>query len=353
MDKRIHESRSDRTGFTLIELLCCIGIIAILVALLLPAIQSAREASRRAQCTNNLKQIALAAMSYHDRSATFPIGIPLKPDFMFGFRYVEDQSTFVSMLGELEQAALYNAYNFRRSIFSEANSTVCGAGLATLWCPSDGRIAGKRSNFGPYLTNPKLIVAYSSYVGSAGTWHPEMREYCEVYAPHYMTSCPAYAAIQNGMNGIYHFSALSIAAITDGTSNTFLYSEKANGLFAAADSPHYNWWGDSIGGDTLFTTLYPLNAFRKIPGGAAEDPNAWIDSPSSFHPGGASFAFADGSVHFIKDSIQTWPYNPNTGYPVGVTNNNGVMVVAAGTQIGVYQKLSTRSGNEMVTSDQY
>src|SRR5271167_1322655 len=118
--------RSVRHGFTLIELLVVIAIIAVLIALLLPAVQAAREAARRAQCVNNLKQIALAAMNYHDQVGAFPIGSPLKPDkYLYGGpTMIEDQSTFVSMLSQFEQNATYNAMNFSRSIYSGANSTV-------------------------------------------------------------------------------------------------------------------------------------------------------------------------------------------------------------------------------------
>jgi prepilin-type N-terminal cleavage/methylation domain-containing protein/prepilin-type processing-associated H-X9-DG protein len=344
-------------GFTLIELLVVIAIIAVLIALLLPAVQAAREAARRAQCTNNLKQLALSAMNYHDQVGTFPIGIPMKGDPDFGWSLAPEQSTFVSMLSQFDQTPLYNAMNFSRSIYSGPNSTVYATGLTTLWCPSDGQIIGKRSSFGVYVDNPNLTVAYTSYRGSTGTWNPYLYQYCgwvtPVVYPKSMSTCPVYQPIESSLSGAFHYVPSNIAQLTDGTSNTILYGEGANGVFTATDSLCYNWWGDSVSSDTLFSTLYPINAWKKVPRVSEEYTDAWVDSSSSFHPGGANFAFADGSVHFLKDSIQSWPFNPATGFPTGVTDTGGVFTLAPGTQIGVYQKLSTRNGGEVVSSDSY
>jgi prepilin-type N-terminal cleavage/methylation domain-containing protein/prepilin-type processing-associated H-X9-DG protein len=362
---RLIPHRVTGRGFTLIELLVVIAIIAILIALLLPAVQSVREAARRTQCVNNLKQIALAAQNYHDINGTFPIGAPMKPDPMVLRPYwIEDQSTFVSMLGFSDQQALYNAMNFSRSVFSAPNRTVYATGLSTLWCPSDGQISGKRMSFGPYFDNPDLTVAYTSYGGCTGTWYPEVLDYgdCWVAYPNPLTSSAHFVSINNNMNGVFRYcTPSSIAMIGDGTSNTFLYSEKANGAFStkdpvrgnASDSACFSWWGDSVSGDTLFTTLYPINAFRKVPLFKDEYDISWVEGASSYHPGGANFAFADGSVHFIKDSISSWPYQPATGYPLGVTDNRGVYTLAPGTRMGVYQKLSTCAIGEVISSEQY
>jgi prepilin-type N-terminal cleavage/methylation domain-containing protein/prepilin-type processing-associated H-X9-DG protein len=359
-----------RRAFTLIELLAVIAIIAILIGLLLPAVQAAREAARRAQCANNLKQIALAALNYESANGSLPIGSPMKADFAVYITvlgnnyYVEDQSTFVSMLGQLEQQPLLNAMNFSRSIYSAANSTIHATGVFTLWCPSDGQIIGKQRSSGAYGDNPNLTSAFTSYAGCTGTWWPEMLNYCTVVYPASMSTCASYANIMSTLNGIYIYNQpTTLAMISDGTSNTILYGEHANGRLTQMDSRCFGWWGDALTFDTLFSTLYPINPFDKISNGVGGkvgegsdglgDP--WADAASSFHPGGVNFAFSDGSVHFLKESISSWVYNPATGYPTGVTFNNstGIYSVVLGTQLGVYQKLSTRLGDEVTSSDSY
>jgi prepilin-type processing-associated H-X9-DG protein len=292
----------------------------------------------------------------------------MQPDSMFGWLWVEDTCTFVAMLGQFDQQPLFNSMNFSRSIYSGVNSTVYATGLTSLWCPSDGQIIGKRSSFGVYYDNPNLTVAYTSYSCCAGTWYPEILFYCQAGGPYGgvatiypapMSSCPSYQAIVNNMNGIFRYStAQTIASITDGTSNTMLYGEKANGLFGTTstglnESLCFNWWADSVSGDTIFTTLYPINAYKKVPNIADEYDWSWVEGASSFHPGGANFAFADGSVRFIKDSVSSWQYNGATGYPIGVTDNHPVYTLAPGTQLGVYQQLSTRAMGEVVSSDSY
>ncbi len=355
--------RNSTRGFTLIELLVVIAIIAVLIALLLPAVQAAREAARRAQCTNNLKQIALAAQNYHSSIGSFAIGIPIKPDIIYGYAWIEDQSTFVSMLGQFDQQPLYNAMNFSRSIYSGPNSTVYATGLSPLWCPSDGQIAGKRLSFGVYGDNPSLTVAFTSYAACSGTWLPQMYTHCSVVAPQNMSSCALFQPINSTINGVYLFcSSVTIAGITDGTSNTIMYGEHANGRFTTGDSACFNWWGDALSFDTNFSTLYPMNPFNKIANqangssgdGSDGQADPWVDAASSFHPGGANFAFCDGSVRFLKDSISSWAYNPATGLPMSVSYNGaGIYSLLPGATPGVYQKLSTRAGGEVISSDQY
>ena len=337
-----------RRGFTLIELLVVISIIGVLIALLLPAVQAAREAARRAQCTNNLKQLALAAANYHESIGTYPIGSPLMYDPVIGY-IAESQSIFVSMSNFMEQTNVFNAMNFSRSIYVAENLTIYGTGIPGLWCPSDGQISRLVAT-GPSANNPNLLVRFSSYAGCAGTWFPEPLNYGAGYSVDY----PNIRQMFGAYTGIFGYNrATRVADILDGTSNTIIFSERANALFAPQDRNNWGWWADAVESDTIFTTLYPMNPFKKIALVSEEYTDDWVESASSLHPGGANFAFADGSVRFVKESIQTWPTAKGQQYPIGVSDLNGFQILAPGTQLGLYQKLSTRSGGEMIDGGSY
>jgi prepilin-type N-terminal cleavage/methylation domain-containing protein/prepilin-type processing-associated H-X9-DG protein len=353
--------RNPRRGFTLIELLVVIAIIAVLIALLLPAVQAAREAARRAQCVNNLKQLGLAAANYESVYGSYPIGSHFQYDTVFGC-YVESQSCLVDMLGQLEQQPLFNSMNFSRNIYVMANGTIYAAGLSALWCPSDPNIT---RTFNAYIGADQPTgyenVRFTSYAGCAGTWDPEPAYYgAYTTPPNLPQSVAQVATIINAMNGIFMYQNVSkISDVTDGLSNTMIFAERSNSKLntlqsgGQGEADNWFWWADAVESDTLFTTLFPINPENKISYTSDEYTDSYAQSASSNHPGGANFAFADGSVKFLKETINTWAMVSTASLPTGVSDNNGVQVIAAGTQLGVYQKLSTRNRGEMVSADQY
>lgn len=354
----ILRSRHRRGGFTLIELLVVIAIIGVLIALLLPAVQAAREAARRSQCVNNLKQLALAAQNYHDTNGCFPGGsysVFAKP-----YKYPENFSCFVRMLPFMEQSPMYNAVNFNFTSSHYSNLTVAGISINTLQCPSDTNLtptvistATPNASFNEvFPTAPGTwLQQFASYGGNAGTFDFG-----------YNTSFGAAEfTMFNGV--IYNDSTVKIADITDGTSNTFVFGEHSHGMlfkydpiFANSD----NSWQSGRWYDTLIATYYPVNA---NPGGLGltygDTQNYYYPTvATSFHPGGANFAFCDGSVRFIKNSIATWQFDPSTkgphGWlPMGVTYANFTYTINAGTNMGVYQALSTRGFAEIISADSY
>jgi prepilin-type N-terminal cleavage/methylation domain-containing protein/prepilin-type processing-associated H-X9-DG protein len=348
----IRQSRplAGRRGFTLIELLVVISIIGVLIALLLPAVQAAREAARRIACVNNLKQIALAAQNYMNAVGTLPQGMPFQPDANApgqpcpGDCY-NSHSIFVSLLPFMEQQPVFNAVNFNMNISNAQNYTVSATGLKMLWCPSDPKATLPRTlPDGGQLDPGATTMYYTSYAGNAGMWFLWFQQ---DFPP------------QSKMNGLFHIrSAVSFADISDGTSSTIAFSERAHSVLDDNSSLWWHWWVSGNYGDTLFCTLFPINPFRKVneiygDSGDARSA-AYISAASSLHPGGANFAFMDGSVKFLNDTIATWPPDQSTGLPVGVTfNPSGPYSLSSKVSPSVYQALSTRNGGEVISAGSY
>jgi prepilin-type N-terminal cleavage/methylation domain-containing protein/prepilin-type processing-associated H-X9-DG protein len=348
--------RTDRRrGFTLVELLVVIAIIGVLIALLLPAVQMAREAARRIQCTNNLKQLGLALQGYVDSHGVMPLGsFKMSPPGDVGpgaGNHCVDRhegGVFIAVLPFLEQGGLFNAFNSHVHYEAAPNSTVNGTGLGVLWCPSDGRVSRPDSaHFG-------WPVRFCSYMASSGTWNSP-----SVYrGPN--CAIQDFRALLGQANGVmFYYSSVRLADVTDGTSNTFLFGEHAYGKNPAVELPDWGWWFSGNYGDTMFTTMFPMNPHRRVPDVPnpvlyGTDINPSIQAASSYHAGGAHFAFCDGSVRFLKETIDCAPFDAATGLPRGWTlQPSGLYAVLPPGRLGVYQALSTRGAGEVISADSY
>jgi prepilin-type N-terminal cleavage/methylation domain-containing protein/prepilin-type processing-associated H-X9-DG protein len=347
---------SRRLGFTLIELLVVIAIIAVLIALLLPAVQAAREAARRMQCTNNLKQLGLAAMNYESSNGSLPPGsYGATRDYDGSIK--PGVSVFVRVLPFVEGQNTFNAANFAFSLDSSANATVASVGVSTLWCPSDASVSSGTSPLDPLYNMPSTNVLqqyYTSYGGNQGLWDLDI-QYNDDARYGYSG---AYSARKANMNGVIFMSSnVRLSEITDGTSNTIIFGEHCHGRLAASAPPTgYQWWNSSYYTDTLVCTYYSINSDTKSVL-ATNQPDEYFQIVGSYHPGGANVGFCDGSVKFLKDSIQSLPFIFNTstfdnGYFL-YNSTTATYTIAPGTRIGVWQQLSTRNFGEVISSDAY
>jgi len=337
-----------RRGFTLIELLVVIAIIAVLIGLLLPAVQAAREAARRAQCTNNMKQINLALHNYHDFAGSLPTSS--------GFQLRLGWGWLPLILPQIEQTSLYNATNFQDSDECAGVATIRRAGIAAFICPSDGfdNLYTDRTAPGvPCVAQGGTIVPdglpatigtttytgwtgrLSHYVGSYGDGYNAKTT--DVYStqgagalygcggcnstgadPGVPTAdCPAPTVGYGGgpnHRGLFDYlgtsGPVSFASITDGTSNTI-----SLGHLASISRSASGLWTTSTG--TVNGTSLPINFMlqRCIRSGRSSTTNfAYANSYvsrafASMHPGGTNVGFADGSVKFLKETINQRVYN--------------------------------------------
>jgi len=320
-----------KNGFTLVELLVVIAIIGVLIALLLPAVQQAREAARRMSCNNNLKNLVLGLHNHHDTYGQLPHG---------GFDGGSSEESWgwgAYILPFIEQTSLYDRLGVADQTLTDALNDTSGTPspreltqtkLDIFICPSDpgghlmdgGQMNGGTGRHfnGNSSVNSDFRVAKSNYIGVCGMFDVDHRK-------------------NNGL--LFRGSEIRFADIVDGTSNTFLLGERnlycAQGAWVGNRNPG---GGGSQGNDyTHGRITQPLN----------EPDNAThhcVEGFASEHPGGGLFAYADGSVHFISDTID---YNiagidPNDQAadddPPNFNANN----------LGTYQRLGVRDDGQPI-----
>lgn len=344
-------NRYPRSAFTLIETLVAISIVALLIGLLLPALQSARESARRATCINNLKQMTLAVSAYHDINNSFPRGrtFVVEPGYHNPSypctAMLRDRSFHIAILPHLELAPLYDSINSAVSIFERSNHSVYSTVVSVFACPSDVDAGQPRPGFstadGLYRSDPNhpMRITATSYAGVRGS---------NTSTPFPLPDCTIPLDRLADSNGCITDVLVSIAMVTDGTSNTIAIAEKSVSSLRPLPSfrpeepspfEFTGWWFSGDAGDTLVTTFYPPNAYQSYSKAAKQ---SWLESASSLHPGGVNVSMADGSVRFIKGTVQSWRLATD-----GIVDLNPL------PQSGIWQALGTRNGGEAFSNDSF
>lgn len=294
MPRHSHAPATSRRGFTLVELLVVIAIIGVLVGLLLPAVQAAREAARRMQCGNNLKQIGLAMHNY----ATSHGGLPPLRNWGSPTWYEGTVHGWgVKILPFLEQENLYDQYQMESPFFNPASQQVVSQRLTVYECPStptDHLIRG--------LPVPPSYDRDPSLTGAVGDYWAFYGYYDPVQFP----NSPRKPGVLNSG------ARRRFAEITDGTSHTIMISEKAgrpewwvNGrrqdTVATEVSSAFDWTGPWASYNGYWASGYSTDGMQLF-GPCAINCNNDL-GVYAFHPGGAQVLFADGSAHFLAESV--------------------------------------------------
>ncbi|UUO06555.1 DUF1559 domain-containing protein [Blastopirellula sp. J2-11] len=281
-----------RTGFTLVELLVVIAIIGVLIALLLPAVQQAREAARRMQCTNNLKQMALAVHNYHDTYLVFPSGHVQINDTFYG-------NWCIGLLPFIEQQNLFNTYDHTTHCNTAANATVAQTKVDEYICPSDplGRAIIQPASGYSYDLH---AISYKAMSGYSNDGAKNWDHFAEV------------GGLNNQWKGIFHtvgsghgqsLDFEKMASVIDGTSNTLMVGEYHQPLDQPARGAFWgnSYWGYNIG--MVINEPYIIGNRYDACAAVASNIGVCRRAWASQHPGGFNFSRADGSVSFLPETI--------------------------------------------------
>lgn len=306
--------RSSR-GFTLVELLVVITIIGILISLLLPAVQAAREAARRTQCCNNLKQLGLAVLNYENAHQILPPGT-----FYFGNTAAcpSKGSIFVHLLPFVEQQAMYDAYDFKQTNitgqkFAGTNKEIRSSVISCYVCPSDSHPPTFEvpADDGWWIGDGRTVGLHN-YSASAGPNTVANNSSCSCSLDFSSFALGVYYT-PGKTAGPFNFLNVCVAlsAIRDGLSNTIFVGE----ILPLSSQNCQRGWEDSCNASGFTSTIIPINfdtSTRESGGDNCHRYCNW-DTEHGFksaHSGGVNFAFGDGSVHRIPQSIdhQTYQY---------------------------------------------